>query len=74
MTKRLLSIREAAEYLAISQDLLYRMAAGKEIPSVRIRGRVLFDIKRLDRLIERDFAVEPEDADWTDRLKLRGKL
>ena len=50
------------------------MAAAKEIPSVRIRGRVLFDIRRLDKLIENDFAVEPEDADWVDRLKLRGKI
>lgn len=37
---RLLAVREVAEYLRVSQSLVYKMIRRKEIPSIRV-GRLL---------------------------------
>ena len=50
--KRLLNIKEASEYLGISQKGLYNMIYRREIPFIKIGGRVRFDIIDLDKWIE----------------------
>jgi excisionase family DNA binding protein len=50
--KRLLNVREAAEYLGLQVDTLYKKSRLRELPSVKVGRSLRFDIKALDRLIE----------------------
>ena len=50
--KRLLSVKEAAEYLSISRSKLYQWAESGKIPSVRIDSRRLFDVLDLDKFVD----------------------
>lgn len=50
--KRLLSAKEAAEYLSISRSKLYQWAEAGRILSIRIDNRRLFDVLDLDGFVE----------------------
>ena len=50
--KRLLNVREAAKYLGLEVDTIYKKARMRELPSVKVGRALRFDIKALDRLIE----------------------
>ena len=52
--KRLLNVREAAEYLGLDVDTVYRKARLRELPSVKVGRALRFDIRALDRLIEQN--------------------
>jgi excisionase family DNA binding protein len=49
---RLLDVKEAAAFLNVSTRTLWSMANSGELPSVRIRRRVLFDLRDLEAFIE----------------------
>ncbi len=49
---RLLSVRQAAEYIGRSEDAIRRLEAKKVIPGVRGDGRLQFDRKDLDAWID----------------------
>ena len=53
MSKRLLDVKTAAEYLSISRAKLYQWVDAGKIPSVRIDSRRLFDIMELNEFVER---------------------
>ena len=49
--RRLLNVREAAQYLGLEVDTVYRKARLREVPKV---GRALrFDVKALEQFIEK---------------------
>jgi len=50
--KRLLNPREAALYLGLKVDTVYRKARLRELPSVKVGRCLRFDKNALDRLIE----------------------
>ena len=50
--KRLLKPREAAQYLGLKVDTVYRKARLRELPSVKVGGSLRFDKNALDRFIE----------------------
>jgi excisionase family DNA binding protein len=50
--KRLLSVREAAEYLSLDVDTVYKKARLRELPCVKVGRALRFDKQALDRLIE----------------------
>lgn len=52
ITKRLLDVKEAANYIGISRAKLYQWADKNRIPSVRIDTRRLFDVLDLDEFVE----------------------
>ena len=52
LNKRLLDVKEAANYLSISRSKLYQWAERDRIRSVRIDTRRLFDVNDLDEFIE----------------------
>lgn len=54
MTKRLMSIREAAEYLGRSTWSVRRLIWNGELPAVRAGGRVHMDVRDMDEFIERN--------------------
>lgn len=58
--RRLITAKEAGQYLSISTDTIYRLASLKKIPYIKIGDRVLFDIKALDRWIEKNMIKERE--------------
>jgi excisionase family DNA binding protein len=50
--KRLLNPREAAAYLGLKLDTIYKKARLRELPSVKVGRCLRFDKNALDRLIE----------------------
>jgi excisionase family DNA binding protein len=50
--KRLLNVKEAADYLGLEVDTLYKKARLRQIPSVKIGGALRFDLLALQALIE----------------------
>ena len=58
--KRLITAKEAGQYLSLSTETIYRMAAAKKLPYLKIGDRVLFDIKSLDRWVDNHLIREKE--------------
>jgi excisionase family DNA binding protein len=58
--RRLITAKEASQYLSLSTDTVYRMASLKKLPYLKIGDRVLFDVKTLDHWIERHMIREKE--------------
>ncbi len=58
--RRLITAKEASQYLSLSTDTVYRMAALKKLPYLKIGDRVLFDVKALDHWIEKHTIREKE--------------
>jgi len=56
--KRLLNVEEAARYLGLEVDTVYKKARLRELPSVKVGRALRFDVKALDRYIEQH-AVKP---------------
>ena len=50
--KRLLNSREAADYLGLKVDTVYKKARLRELPFVKAGRALRFDKQALDRLIE----------------------
>jgi excisionase family DNA binding protein len=53
----LVSLDDAATYLGISRDGVYRLIASGELTGIKIRRRTLLDPNDIDRLIERSKTV-----------------
>jgi excisionase family DNA binding protein len=58
--RRLITAKEAGQYLSLSTDTIYRMASLKKMPYLKIGDRVLFDVKALDQWIEKHMVREKE--------------
>jgi excisionase family DNA binding protein len=58
--RRLITAKEAGQYLSLSTDTIYQMASLKKLPYLKIGARVLFDIKTLDHWIEKHLIKEKE--------------
>jgi excisionase family DNA binding protein len=58
--RRLITAKEASQYLSLSTDTVYRMASLKKLPYLKIGDRVLFDVKALDHWVERHMIREKE--------------
>ena len=50
--KRLLNVREAAEYLGLEIDTVYKKSRLRELPSVKVGRALRFDVEALERFIE----------------------
>jgi excisionase family DNA binding protein len=58
--RRLITAKEASQYLSLATDTVYRMAAMKKLPYLKIGDRVLFELKALDHWVERHLVREKE--------------
>jgi excisionase family DNA binding protein len=58
--RRLITAKEASQYLSLSTETVYRMASQKKLPYLKIGDRVLFDVKVLDHWIDRHMIKEKE--------------
>ena len=50
--KRLLNVRETAQYLGLQEDTVYKKARLRELPSVKVGRALRFDVVALDRYVE----------------------
>jgi excisionase family DNA binding protein len=50
--RRLLNVREAAQYLSLEVDTVYKKARLREVPCVKVGRALRFDVKALERFIE----------------------
>jgi excisionase family DNA binding protein len=50
--RRLLNVREAAQYLGLEVDTVYKKSRLREIPCVKVGRALRFDVKALERYIE----------------------
>ncbi len=51
--RRLLNVREAAQYLGLEVDTVYRKARLREVPCVKVGRALRFDVKALEAFIEK---------------------
>lgn len=51
--KRLLNVREAAQYLGLQADTVYKKARLRELPSVKVGRALRFDVVALNNYVER---------------------
>ena len=52
IARRLLNVREAAQYLGLEVDTVYKKSRLREIPCVKVGRALRFDVKALERYIE----------------------
>jgi excisionase family DNA binding protein len=52
--KRLLNVREAAQYLGFEVDTVYKKSRLRELPHVKVGRALRFDIKALERFVEQN--------------------
>lgn len=50
--RRLLNVREAAQYLDLEVDTIYKKSRLREVPCVKVGRALKFDVEALDRYIE----------------------
>jgi excisionase family DNA binding protein len=50
--RRLLNVREAAQYLRLEVDTVYKKSRLREVPYVKVGRALRFDVKALERYIE----------------------
>ena len=58
--RRLITAKEASQFLSLSTETVYRMAATKKLPYLKVGDRVLFDLKALDHWVDRHMVREKE--------------
>ena len=58
--KRLLNAREAARYLGLEVDTVYKKARFRELPSVKVGRALRFDLSALERYVE-EHTIEAMD-------------
>ena len=77
--RRLITAKEASQYLSLSTDTVYRLASLRKLPYLKVGDRVLFDVKALDLWVEKHLIREREpskaakESDLLDLLKRKGK-
>jgi len=52
VARRLLNVVEAAQYLGLQVDTVYKKARLRELPSVKVGRSLRFDMEALQRFIE----------------------
>jgi excisionase family DNA binding protein len=50
--RRLLNVREAAQYLGLQADTVYKKARLRELPCVKVGRALRFDLQALERFVE----------------------
>ncbi|GAN34858.1 MAG: DNA-binding protein [Candidatus Brocadia sp. AMX2] len=63
MEKRYVNIKEVSEYTSLPVKTLYDWASQRKIPSIKLRGRVLFDLQDIDQIM----AAHKRDAQQCDK-------
>ena len=51
LTKITMTVKEVAEYIGLSNSTIYNMVKLKEIPHIKVRGKILFHRVTIDNWI-----------------------
>ena len=51
--RRLLNVKEAAQFLGLEVDTVYKKSRLREVPCVKVGRALRFDVKALERYIDR---------------------
>lgn len=70
---RLLTVKQAARFLATTPKTLYSMVWRREIVFVKIGRSVRFDLKDLEQMIERAKVKPSEQAVYRERIPGSGR-
>jgi len=52
IARRLLNVREAAQFLGLEVDTVYKKSRLREVPCVKVGRSLRFDVKALEQYIE----------------------
>jgi excisionase family DNA binding protein len=75
MDKRLFTVKEAAEYLALSPITLYHWVHRRQIPFVKLKARaVRFDRQDLDKLVDSMKSKTVKDTEKDGAIQARQDL
>jgi len=58
--RRLITAKEASQFLSLSTETVYRMASTRKLPYLKVGDRVLFDLKALDHWVDKHMVREKE--------------
>lgn len=59
----ILTIKEVAGYLKVTERTIYRLAAAKQIPAFKVGGSWRFSRADIDDWIKQQSALDPSDDD-----------
>ena len=68
MQSRWMTLREVAEYLQLSKDMIYRLAQSGRIPASKVGSRWRFRQERVDRWMD-DMAADTYAQDRQDNVQ-----
>lgn len=54
IARRLLNVRETAQFLGLEVDTVYKKSRLREVPCVKVGRSLRFDVKALERYIEQN--------------------
>lgn len=63
MIKHTFTVKETAQYIGVSKDLIYKMVRTKEIPFIRIGRRVLFRKESIDQWLHSQKIASDQKVD-----------
>jgi excisionase family DNA binding protein len=63
----ILTLREVASYLKVTERTIYRLAAAKKIPAFKVGGTWRFSRADIDTWIKQQSTVEQSDSEDTGR-------
>lgn len=63
----ILTIREVAEYLKVTERTIYRLAAAKKIPAFKVGGTWRFSRADIDVWIKLQSTADPSDGEGSGR-------
>ena len=63
----ILTIREVAEYLKVTERTIYRLAAAKKIPAFKVGGTWRFSRADIDVWIKQQSTVDQSDGEGSGR-------
>jgi excisionase family DNA binding protein len=52
IARRLLNVREAAQFLGLEVDTVYKKSRMREVPCVKVGRALRFDVRALEQFIE----------------------
>ena len=58
MQKATFTVYEAAEYIGVGRNTMYKLVKEKNFPSIRIKKQIRIPIKALDQWLETEAAKE----------------
>lgn len=69
MKQRLMTIRQASEFLCVSESFLYHKVAAGALEHVKLGRAVRFDLRALERYIEENLHGEKDWSEVMDRKR-----